>query len=297
MNQLEILAEVSKIIGNESCATSVPSEPSPEVDPSGKPGKLEKRVIKNVARAISDFNLIEEGDRILVAISGGKDSWVMMYVLEELRKRAPVNFELVNVNIDQGYRGYRQDLIEDVVEEGGYSYAMEEFNIANIVAEKVKPGDVPCSLCARLRRGKLSGLAEKHNCNKIALGHHMDDFIETALLNMFYVGKMASMSPKLTTDVQKITVIRPLMYCEEEDIRRLCNKKGFPIVCCQCPLACGNNDQLDSKRVFIKRLLKVLETKIPNIRQSLLTSLGNLKPSHLLDRNFLDQLSNSSKPL
>ncbi len=286
MNQLEILAEVTKLIGNQSCETTIPRpDPAPATD-KNKPGKLEKQIIKNVARAIIDFNLIEDGDRVLVAISGGKDSWVMMYVLEELRKRAPIKFELVNVNIDQGYRGYRQDLIEDVVEEGGYNYAMEEFNIADIVAEKVKPGDVPCSLCARLRRGKLSGLAEKHGCNKIALGHHMDDFIETALLNMFYVGKIASMSPKLSTDVQKITVIRPLMYCQEEDIRRLCVKKGFPIVCCQCPLACGNNDQLDSKRVFIKRLLKVLEAKIPNIRQSLLTSLGNLKPSHLLDKNF-----------
>ncbi|OQW52199.1 MAG: tRNA 2-thiocytidine(32) synthetase TtcA [Proteobacteria bacterium SG_bin7] len=248
---------------------------------------MEKRVFKNIGKAISDFKLIEEGDRVLVAISGGKDSWVMMYVLEELRKRAPIKFELINVNIDQGYRGYRQDLIEDVVEEQGYDYAMEEFNIANIVAEKIRPGDVPCSLCARLRRGYLTGLAEKHNCNKIALGHHMDDFIETVLLNMFYVGKIASMAPKLTTETQKITVIRPLVYCEEEDIRRLCLKKGFPIVCCQCPLACGNNDALDSKRVFVKRLLKVLEGKIPNIRQSLLTSLGNLKPSHLLDRNYL----------
>lgn len=289
MNQLEILAEVSKIIGTASCATT-PAIPIPENDKNSdpsKPGKLEKRIFKNIGRAIADFKLIEEGDRVLVAISGGKDSWVMMYVLEELRKRAPIKFELINVNIDQGYRGYRQDLIEDVVEERGYDYAMEEFNIADIVAEKIKPGDVPCSLCARLRRGYLTGLAEKHNCNKIALGHHMDDFIETALLNMFYVGKIASMSPKLTTETQKITVIRPLMYCEEEDIRRLCVKKGFPIVCCQCPLACGNNDALDSKRVFIKRLLKVLEVKIPNIRQSLLTSLGNIKPSHLLDRNYL----------
>jgi tRNA 2-thiocytidine biosynthesis protein TtcA len=286
MNQLEILAEVSKIIGTgASCAA--PASVVEQKEESGKPGKLEKRVFKNVGKAIADFNLIEEGDRVLVAISGGKDSWVMMYVLEELRKRAPINFELVNVNIDQGYRGYRQDLIEDVVEDAGYDYAMEEFNIADIVAEKVKPGDVPCSLCARLRRGKLTGLAEKHGCNKIALGHHMDDFIETLLLNMFYVGKVAAMAPKLTTEAQKITVIRPLMYCEEEDIKRLCAKKGFPIVCCQCPLACGNNDQLDSKRVFMKRLLKVLEAKIPNIRQSLLTSLGNIKPSHMLDRNLI----------
>ncbi len=289
MNQLEILAEISKLVGTgASCSNPAPTvSTSAEKNNPTKPGKLEKRVFKNIGKAISDFKLIEEGDRVLVAISGGKDSWVMMYVLEELRKRAPIKFELINVNIDQGYRGYRQDLIEDVVEEQGYDYAMEEFNIANIVAEKIRPGDVPCSLCARLRRGYLTGLAEKHNCNKIALGHHMDDFIETVLLNMFYVGKIASMAPKLTTETQKITVIRPLVYCEEEDIRRLCLKKGFPIVCCQCPLACGNNDALDSKRVFVKRLLKVLEGKIPNIRQSLLTSLGNLKPSHLLDRNYL----------
>ncbi len=290
-SQLEILAQLSQL----SCATGVTaaseSEPlngheTPKKDPD-KPGKLEKSIIKNVGRAIGDFDLIQQGDRILVAVSGGKDSWVMLYALEELRKRAPVKFELVAINIDQGYRGFRQDLIEDYVESQGYEYAMAEFNIAKIVADKTKPNEVPCSLCSRLRRGFLSGLAEKHNCNKIALGHHLDDLVETFLLNIFYVGKIATMAPKLQTDVQKVTVIRPLLYCKEEDIRKFALQKKMPIVCCQCPLACGNNEQFDSKRMFVKKMLRVLEQKIPDIRQSLLTSLGNVKSSHLLDKEFL----------
>jgi len=245
--------------------------------------KLEKKILRKVGQAIGDFNLIQDNDRILVAISGGKDSWVMLHALRLLQKKAPIKFTLIAVNIDQGYGDYRQDIIEDFVEQENYEYHMEEFDIARIVAEKSSPRSIPCSLCARLRRGYLSGLAEKHNCNKVALGHHLDDFIETLLLNSFFIGKLAAMAPKHVSDDAKTTVIRPLVYCHESDIVDFCKKKNFPIVCCECPLMCGGNTQYDSKRVFIKKMLGVLETEVPNIKQSILTSLGNVKSSHLLD--------------
>ncbi|MDZ4662387.1 MAG: tRNA 2-thiocytidine(32) synthetase TtcA [Pseudomonadota bacterium] len=291
-SQLELLSQISQVFSESQadvCKTPVmaPVSPSAESRPEISLYKLEKQLLHKTGKAIAEFNMIQEGDRILVAISGGKDSWVMLWVLNELRKKAPINFDVVAVNIDQGYRGYRQDIIEDYVKTQGYEYAMEEFDIASIVAEKTKPGDMPCSLCARLRRGSLSGLAEKHKCNKIALGHHADDFIETLLLNIFYIGKMAAMAPVLQTEKQQITVFRPLVYSFEEDIKQFTYQKKFPIVCCQCPLACGSNEQFDSKRILIKKMLRVLEAKIPDIKQSLLTSLSSVKPTHLLDKSLM----------
>ena len=162
--------------------------------------KLLRRLRRSLGRAISDFQLIEEGDRILVAVSGGKDSWALLHLLHQARRRAPVSFELVAVNIDQGYFGFRQDRIADHCRELGVEFHMEEFDIAGIVEDKVAAFQTPCPLCARLRRGALSGYAGRYSCNKIALGHHLDDFIETLLLNSFYVGRLASMSPKFTSE-------------------------------------------------------------------------------------------------
>lgn len=248
--------------------------------------KLHQRILSATGKAIADFDMISEGDRILVAISGGKDSWVMLRILKELQKKAPIQFELVAVNIDQGYQGFRQDLIEDYVDDHDFDYHMEEFDIAGILSEKIDKGETPCSLCARLRRGSLYGLAEKHNCNKIALGHHMDDFIETLLLNSFYIGRLASMAPKLKSDDGKNTVIRPLVYVSEPEIREYAMKSDFPIVCCNCPLMCGNASDSDSKRRMIKEMIEIMEQKIPHIRYSLLKSLGNVRPSHLLDHEL-----------
>lgn len=247
--------------------------------------KVEKRIFRSTGTAIKDFDMIENNDRVLVAISGGKDSWVLLEVLSELKKRAPINFELVAVNIDQGFSGFRQDIIADFVEGKNYEYYMEAYDIASIIEEKSKD-KTPCSLCAKLRRGKLYGLAEKYKCNKIALGHHLDDLIETFLMNCFYGGQNSTMAPKLVSNDKKHTVIRPLSYVYEEEIIRYAKHIKVPIVCCECPLMCGDGLHADSKRKFIKNLVHQLEYKIPEVRSSLLGALQNLKPSHTLDKNF-----------
>lgn len=250
--------------------------------------KLQIRLNRLVGKAIADFDLIHEGDRILVAISGGKDSWAMLHVLNEMQKRAPVDYQIVAVNIDQGYAGFRQDIVEDYVRDKDYEYYMEYFDIAGIIEEKNKPGETPCALCSRLRRGSLYGLAAKYNCNKIALGHHQDDFIETMLLNSFFIGRMASMAPKLISDDQKNVVIRPLVYASENLIKAFVEKMQMPVICCQCPIMCGETVHGDYKRRMIKKMIDQLELVIPNIRDSLLASLGNVQASHLLDHRLWD---------
>jgi tRNA 2-thiocytidine biosynthesis protein TtcA len=249
--------------------------------------KLERRLMRAMGRAIGDFHMIADGDRILVAISGGKDSWAMLHLLNEMRKKAPVKFDLVAVNIDQGYAGFRQDIVENYVDTHGFEFHMEYFDIASILEEKAA-GDTPCSLCSRLRRGALYGLAEKHRCNKIALGHHLDDFVETLLLNTLFIGRLSSMAPKLISDDGKHVVIRPLVYATEKEISAFVQRKQMPIVCCQCPLMCGEVVHGDFKRRMVKKMIDTLEQGIPNVRQSLLASLGNVKPSHLLDTTLWD---------
>lgn len=253
---------------------------------SDKLEKLEKKIFREVGNAISDFNLIEEGDHILVGVSGGKDSWTLLHVLSELQRRAPIDFKITAVNIDQGYAGFRQDIIEDYLDLHGIEFQILNRNIAQVVEEKSSPGSIACSLCSRLRRGTLYGSAEELGCNKIALGHHLDDFIETLLLNQFFVGRTASMSVKLRADDGKNTVIRPLVYVREEDIIEYTKLKNFPIVCCQCPLACGKDAVVDHKRRMIKDMLSNLEEKIPFVKNSLLGALGNVRPTHMLDREL-----------
>jgi tRNA 2-thiocytidine biosynthesis protein TtcA len=246
------------------------------------PERLEKRIFKAAGQAIADFKMIEEGDKIMVAVSGGKDSWVMLSILNDLQKRAPVNFEIMAVNLDQGYEGFEVDIIEDYLIKEKIPYHMAEKNINKIVQEK-NDGGTWCSLCSRLRRGTLYGLAEQLGCNKIALGHHQDDMIETLLLNAFFIGRLGSMAPKLKADDGKNIIIRPLIYVLESEIREYTKIKNFPVVCCQCPLMCGETVHGDYKRRRIKVLIKQLEGEIPDIRNSLLASLKNVKPSHLLD--------------
>lgn len=244
--------------------------------------QLFRRIKKQVGKAIGDFELIEEGDRIAVGVSGGKDSYTLLHILEELRRRAPVNFELVAVNVDSGFPGYRKEVIEEHLKEHKFTFRMESTDCYKIIEQKRRPGSSYCSFCARLRRGVLYSLAEKLNCNKIALGHHLDDFIETLLLNQFYVGTLAAMSPKLLADNGRHTVIRPLVYVEESDIisySRLCE---YPIICCACPV-CGTVDQ---KRQRMKQLVRSLATEIPEIRHSMIAALGNVHPHHLLDRKL-----------
>jgi tRNA 2-thiocytidine biosynthesis protein TtcA len=250
------------------------------------PERLEKRIFKAVGQAVTEFQMIEEGDKIMVAVSGGKDSWVMLSILNDLKKRAPVNFDIMAVNLDQGYEGFETHIIEDYLVAQKIPYFMAEKNINKIVQEKNSEGSTWCSLCSRLRRGTLYGLAEQLGCNKIALGHHQDDMIETLLLNAFFIGKLGTMAPKLKADDGKNIIIRPLIYVLESEIREYTKIKEFPVVCCQCPLMCGETVHGDYKRRRMKVLIKQLEAEIPDIRNSLLASLKNVNPTHLLDRDL-----------
>lgn len=259
---------------------------SPTQNKVKDPQSLEKRIFKQVGKAIGEFNLIEENDHILVGVSGGKDSWTLLYVLNEMSKRAPIDYKITAVNIDQGYSGFRQDVIEDYLAMMNVNFHMMDVNIAKAVEEKSSPGSIACSLCSRLRRGSLYGIAEELGCNKIALGHHLDDFIETLLLNQFFVGRNASMAVKLKADDGKNMVIRPLVYVSEKDIIEYTKQKNFPIVCCQCPLACGEATFSDHKRRFIKDMISQLEEKIPFIRNSLIGAIGNITPTHMLDKKL-----------
>jgi tRNA 2-thiocytidine biosynthesis protein TtcA len=295
LEQVHQLMMKSKNYVSETSNAELESESktSDKVSPASRLISLEHKLRRHVGKAIGDFNMIQDGDRIMVAISGGKDSWAMLELLWQMRKRAPVKYDLVAVNIDQGYAGFQQNVVEDYVrdtyrETGAQSpieYHMEYFDIASIIEEKAQ-GDTPCSLCSRLRRGSLYGLAEKHRCNKIALGHHLDDFIETFLLNTLFIGRTASMAPKLTSDDGKHIVIRPLVYVGEKEIIEYVRLKNIPIVCCQCPLMCGEVVHGDFKRRMVKDMVKVLEKGIPHVRSSLLTALTNIQPSHMLDREL-----------
>ncbi|SHJ27992.1 tRNA 2-thiocytidine biosynthesis protein TtcA [Malonomonas rubra DSM 5091] len=242
--------------------------------------KLFQQLKRQTGKAIGDFKLIEEGDKIAVAVSGGKDSYLLLDILEELRKRAPVEFELIAVNIDSGFPGYRTDIIEQHLRERGHNYRIKRIDAYQIISEKRKPNSSYCAFCARLRRGALYTLADELGCNKIALGHHLDDFIETLLLNQFYVGTLAAMSPKLLADNGKQTVIRPLVYVEEADISEYSRLIEYPLICCSCPVAGG----VDQKRQRMKQLINDLAEEIPQIRNSMISALGNVQLRHLLDK-------------
>ncbi len=244
--------------------------------------RLYKRIKNAVGRAIADFALIEQGDRIAVAVSGGKDSYALLHLLEALRKRAPISYELVAVNIDSGYPGFRADIIEEHLRENGFAHHMEKTTHYEIIKEKRRPGSSYCSICARLKRGVLYTLAQRLGCNKLALGHHMDDFVETLLLNQFFVGSLKAMSASMLADNGQTTVIRPLVYVEERDIITFSRSNGFPVVCCRCPV-CGMADQ---QRKRMKTLLSELEKENPSVKRSLLKALSNVQPRHLLDRKL-----------
>lgn len=241
--------------------------------------KLYKRIKSAVGRAIADYNLIAEGDRVAVAVSGGKDSYTLLHILENLRRRAPVKYELMAINIDSGYPGFRADIIAEHLEEHGFRHHMEQTGHYAIIQEKRRPGSSYCSICARLKRGVLYTLARQFNCNKLALGHHLDDFIETLLLNQFFVGSLKAMAPGMLADNGETTVIRPLVYVAEQDIIRFSRTNRFPVVCCCCPV-CG---QADQQRKKMKELLTTLERDNPFVKRSLLKALANVHPRHLLD--------------
>jgi tRNA 2-thiocytidine biosynthesis protein TtcA len=240
---------------------------------------LFRKLRHGVGRAIADFGLIAEGDRVAVAVSGGKDSYTLLLLMDELRRRAPISFELIAVNIDSGYPGYRTDVIEGFLREYGLNYNMVPTEHYAIIKEKRRPGSSYCSICARLKRGSLYAMARELGCNKLALGHHRDDFIETLLLNQFFVGSLKAMSASMLADNGETTVIRPLVYVAESDIISFSRQAALPVVCCCCPV-CGTADQ---QRKRMKELLLMLEKDIPHIRNSMLRAISNVHPRHLLD--------------
>ncbi len=240
---------------------------------------LFRKIRKAVGRAIGDFDLIQEGDRILVGVSGGKDSYTLLHILDALRRRSPVRYELVAATVDSGFPGFRKEVIARHLEEFGFEYRIASTNAYEIIETKRRPGSSYCSFCARLRRGVLYSLADELGCNKIALGHHLDDFIETLLLNQFYVGSLKAMSPKLQADNGRHTVIRPLVYVEEGEIIRFVRRHNLPVICCACPV-CG---EIDQKRQRMKQLIRELRQEIPHLKRSMIGALGNVHPRHLLD--------------
>lgn len=235
-------------------------------------GRLERRLLARLGQAIGDFGLIAGGDRILVGVSGGKDSWVLLHLLRLLQRRAPVRFELVAVNVDHGFQGFRADLVEDYLAREGYTFHMRSARIGLTVKEKIQPGDTFCSLCARLRRGTLARHAGELGCRTIALGHHADDFVETLLLNLLFGGRTRAMPARRLADDGSHVVIRPLVYVWEDEIADYARARGFPVVCCACP---GCNDPT-LQRHRLKRLLRELERAHPGVKASLLAALSRI---------------------
>ena len=243
---------------------------------------LEARIAKKVTRAITEHNLIEDGDRVMVGLSGGKDSWALIQVLDVLRKRAPIEFSIVAVTVDSGYNGYRHDLISRTCEQRGWEYRIEHTNIGETIEDILETNATPCSLCARLRRGVLYRMAKSVGATKIALGHHLDDFVETLLLNLFFAGALKAMPARLVSDNGEHVVIRPLVYTTESEARTYAKESELPIIGCCCP-ACGD---LSLQRQRVKRLLAELEVEHPEIKNSMIKALGNVAGRHLLDRRL-----------
>lgn len=242
---------------------------------------LEEKLSRAVSRAMADFEMIADGDRLLVAVSGGKDSYTMLHLLRRIQRRAPVRFEILAVNVDQGHPGYPADVLAEYMAREGYDYMAVEEDTYSIVTEKIPAGKTFCSLCSRLRRGILYRVAKKLGCNKIALGHHRDDVLQTLMLNLMFAGQLASMPPKLSADGGRLVVVRPLVYCAEEDIRDFSALAAFPILPCNL---CGSQEHLQRK--VVGGLLDKLEHDRPGTKRIMLSALQNVRPSHLLDRRL-----------
>lgn len=245
--------------------------------------KLQKRLRGAVGKAIADFNMIEAGDRIMVCLSGGKDSYTMLDVLLSLRKSAPIDFELVAVNLDQKQPGFPEHVLPEYLEGLGVEYYIIDRDTYSIVKSKIPEGKTTCGLCSRLRRGTLYSFAEEINANKIALGHHKDDIVETLFLNMFHGSRLSAMPPKLLSDDKRNVLIRPLAYCREKDIERFAAIKEYPIIPCNL---CGSQENL--QRQSIKSMLREWEKQHPSRIESIFSSLQNVAPSQLADTQLFD---------
>ena len=245
--------------------------------------KLEKRLCRQVGQAIVQFNMIEEGDKVMVCMSGGKDSYGMLDILLKLKARAPIHFDLIAVNLDQKQPGFPADVLPKYLTQLGVKFRIETQDTYSIVKEKVPEGKTMCSLCSRLRRGILYRVAGELGCNKIALGHHRDDILQTFFLNMFFGGKLKSMPPKLVSDGGDHMVIRPLAYVAEKDLVRWAAYRQFPIIPCTL---CGSQDGL--QRQVVGEMLREWEKKFPGRIENMFAALQNVVPSHLLDHSKFD---------
>ncbi|KKO50617.1 tRNA 2-thiocytidine biosynthesis protein TtcA [Arsukibacterium sp. MJ3] len=245
--------------------------------------KLHKRLRRGVGQAISDFGMISEGDKVMVCLSGGKDSYTMLDILLNLQQAAPVNFSIIAVNLDQKQPGFPAEVLPNYLNGIGVDYRIVTEDTYSIVKEKVPEGKTTCSLCSRLRRGILYRTAKELGATKIALGHHRDDMLETLFLNMFYGGKLKSMPPKLISDNGEHIVIRPLAYCKEKDIEKYAQARQFPIIPCNL---CGSQDGL--QRQVIKDMLQDWDKRFPGRIETMFQAMQNVVPSHLADKNLFD---------
>jgi len=245
--------------------------------------KLQKRLRRHAGNAIVDYSMIEQGDKVMVCVSGGKDSYAMLDILISLQRSAPVDFELVAVNLDQKQPGFPEEVLPAYLSRLNIPFYVLEKDTYSIVKEVVPEGKTTCGLCSRLRRGNLYGFAQQIGATRIALGHHRDDIVETLFLNMFFAGKLKAMPPKLLSDDKKNVVIRPLAYCRESDLSRLAQYKEFPIIPCNL---CGSQENLQRKQV--KKMLEGWEREYPGRTESIFRSLCNVSPSQLGDRHLFD---------
>ncbi|MDB3884441.1 tRNA 2-thiocytidine(32) synthetase TtcA [bacterium] len=245
--------------------------------------KLQKRLRRNVGKAVADYRMIEEGDRIMVCLSGGKDSYAMLDILMNLQKNAPIQFELVAVNLDQKQPGFPEQVLPNYLDTLNVEYHILEKDTYSIVTSKIPEGKTYCSLCSRLRRGTLYGFAEQIGATKVALGHHRDDIVETLFLNMFYQGKLKAMPPKLLSDDKRNVLIRPLAYCKESDLVALAELKQFPIIPCNL---CGS--QAGLQRNAVKEMLAQWERQFPGRIDAIFGAIKNVAPSQLADTSLFD---------
>jgi len=269
-------------MNEQSAQSPIPDRPT-DKSTKQKRDRLQKRLQRETGRAIADFSMIEEGDRVMVCLSGGKDSYTMLDMLRVLQHRAPVRFELFAVNLDQKQPGFPEHVLPDYMADQGVPFHVVEKDTYSIVREKVPEGKTTCGLCSRLRRGILYNFAEEQGATKIALGHHRDDILETLMLNMFHGGTMKGMPPKLFSDDGRNTVVRPLAYCREKDIAAYAELRDFPIIPCNL---CGSQENL--QRQMVKDMLNDWDHRYPGRIENMFRAMQNVAPSHLADPKLYD---------